>query len=211
MTRHRRGWTVVGVLSVTAALLLACSSDDDGSSSTTTAPDGATSTSTSTTDGSTTGGADGGPTDGTGEPGATDTPSVDLNALPPVAVGEAADFGDGLLATVTDVEPIELEAQAPGETGGPGVIVTIELQNDTAGPVDLGAVSINASYADGTPAVPHQTGPADVFTGTLAPGANSTGSYLFRVPTEQQGSIVIDVHHAEEVNYVIVDVREPAP
>jgi hypothetical protein len=91
------------------------------------------------------------------------------------------------------------------------VVVNIELQNDTDEPIDLSGVSINATYADGTPAVPHQTGPLEVFSGTLAPGERSTAAYLFRVPADQRDTLVIDVHHANEVNYVLVSVAQPAP
>jgi hypothetical protein len=201
MLRHRRALAVGAVL---VALLAACGGDDDDASGTTTtqSDDG----STTSTDGSSSTGDDGVVTDGVPEPGATDSPSVDIEALPPVAVGEAADFGGGLFATVTKVEQVDLEAQAPGETGGPGILVTVELFNDTADPVDLGGVSVNASYGDGTPAIPHQTGPATPLAGTLDPGERSTGSYTFRVPAGQAGSAVIDVHHADQVSYVIVDV-----
>ena len=207
VTRSRRHLLLAGMLAATV-LLVACSSDDDGSPSTTstTAADGSTST-TSTTEASTTGGTDAGTTDGTGDGGSTG--SVDVDALPPVAVGESVDFGDGLVATVTKVQQVDLESSAPGETAGPGVIVTLELQNDTDDTVDLAGVAINAAYGD-TPAIPHRTAPIEALSGTLAPGARSSGTYAFRVPADQMDAIVIDVHHAGEVSYVVVDVGEAA-
>jgi hypothetical protein len=191
-------------------LLAACSDDDGASEATTTTADGSDGfTPTSgTEDAGTDDGGDEGVSDGSAEPGNTDAPTVDIDPLPPVAVGEPSDFGDGLVATVTEVEAIDLEAQAPGEVAGPGVLVTLELRNDTDADVDLGGVSVNASYADGVPAALHQTGPVDPLMGTLEPGDRATGTYAFRVPTAEQGSIVLDVHHGNEVSYVIVEVGE---
>ncbi len=212
MTRQQR-WLLVASALVALVAVIAVAvggGDDDG------AADGTTTTTSAATDGApSTDGGDGGTedgddgpdTDGTAPPGQTDSPTVDVEPLPPVGVGEGADFGGGLIATVKSVESVDLESQAPGETAGPGVLVRLEIRNDTGEAVDLGGVAINATYGtDATPAIPHQTGPIDVLSGTLEPGGTATGTYAFRLPEDAMGSLVIDVHHAGAETYVIVEV-----
>ena len=193
----RRGaaWRVVAAVSVAAALVAGCSDDDD--------PNVASSTTTTTASGP-------GVTDG-GNPGEgpTDDPTVDVQPLPAVSVGEPSDFGDGLIATVTRVENADLEATGPGEIAGPGVIVHLEIRNDTSGPVDLGLLAVNASYG-GTPAVPRLFVSVDPLAGPLGPGERRSGTYAFQVPADQRSSVVIDVHHAEELRFVLVEVGDAA-
>jgi hypothetical protein len=120
-------------------------------------------------------------------------------------VGDPADFGGGFVATVTGVERTDLESRQPGEIAGPGITVTVELRNDTDETIDLSGLAVNASYGDGTPAIPHQTGATPV-GGTLVPGETATGTYLFSVPEDQVGSVVIDIHHASATSFVVVEV-----
>ena len=201
MTRPR--WLLVvaavAVAALVAVIAVATGTGDDDS------PTGGTTTPDSPADG---GDGDGATTDGRVPPGQTDAPTVDFRPLPPVAVGEPADLGGGLVATVTSVESTDLEARAPGETAGPGVLVTVEVRNDTGDDVELGGFAINASHgSDATPAIPHQTGPIEVLRGTLEPGDTASGTYAFRLPEEEMDSLVIDLHHSAAEAYMVVEVE----
>jgi hypothetical protein len=186
----------IAVCACLAGLLLAaCSGDDsDGAgrstssrvaTSTTVAGDDATTSSTGATT--------------TIAPGA----GPGSNVLPAVAVGEPAELAANLSVTVTSIEATNLTAEGPGQIAGPGVIVTVEVRNDTDAPVDLAGIAVNAHYGGDVPAPPNVI-PGDPLRGRVAPGARATGQYGFRVPEDQASTIVIDVQHSGAPNLVVV-------
>jgi hypothetical protein len=128
------------------------------------------------------------------------------NTLAPVGIGEQADLGGGFFVTVTKVDPVQLKADRPGETAGPGVSVTLAFRNGSTRPVDLNGLAFNAHYGDGTPAVPTGAPVGERLSGPLAPGKAATGTYGFRVPSDKVNTIRIDIQHSGEPNVVIVDV-----
>jgi hypothetical protein len=141
---------------------------------------------------------------GNGTP-TTMTTGVASRTLRPVGVGEPAELARNLFASVTHVTPTTLTAQAPGETSGPGVFVTVTVRNDTDAPVDLDGLAVNAHYGDRIPAAPVRSIGAALH-GALAPGGSKSARYAFRVPKDQVGSIRVDIEHSAAPNVVVVDV-----
>ena len=137
-------------------------------------------------------------------PGATGAPVIGISTLPPVPVGEPASFGGGLVATVAQIDQLQLEARGPGEIAGPGVGVTVELKNESADPIDLGGVAVNASYGDGVPASSSGAAPAAPVTGALPAGETRRGVYVFQVPNEDAGSLVVEVNYNGSPNVVLI-------
>jgi len=127
------------------------------------------------------------------------------NVLPAVKVGQAAPLAQNLFATVTKIEPVTLEAHGVGETAGPGIVVTLQLRNATAAPVDLAGIAINAHYGAAIPAPPNDGPPAQPLTGSLAPGATATGRYSFRVPSGQVHTVKIDIQDSAAPDVAIVE------
>ena len=97
-----------------------------------------------------------------------------------------------------------LTAEAPGETSGPGVFVTVTIRNDTDAQVDLNGLAVNAHYGNRIPAAPVRS-VAAALEGPLAPGASKSARYAFRVPKDQVGSVRVDIQHSAAPNIVIVD------
>ncbi len=155
---------------------------------------GATATSTTSKNGST----------GNGTPTTMHT-GVASRTLRPVGVGQPAELAHSLFASVTQVTPTTLTAQAPGETTGPGVFVTIKIRNDTDAVVDLDTLAVNAHYGNRVPTTPIRL-PAGALHGSLRPGASKTARYAFRVPKDQARSVRVDIQHSAAPNVVIVDV-----
>jgi hypothetical protein len=137
-------------------------------------------------------------------PGATGKPVIGVSTLPPVLVGEPAPFGDGLIANVVRIDQLQLEAHGPGEIAGPGVGVTVELKNESANPIDLGGIAVNASYRNGVPASASETAPAAAAAGALPPGETRRGVYVFQVPREDVGSLVVEVNYNGSPNVVLI-------
>jgi len=137
-------------------------------------------------------------------PGATGAPVVGISTLPPVPVGEPAQFGDGLVANVVKVDELQLEARGPGEIAGPGVGVTVELKNESTNPIDLGGIAVNASYANGVPAGASDATPSAAVAGALPPGETRQGVYVFQVPREDAASLVVEVNYNGSPNVVLI-------
>lgn len=137
-------------------------------------------------------------------PGATGAPSIAISSLPPVPVGESATFKGGLVAKVASIDPIDLTANGPGEIAGPGVAVNVELSNDSADPVDLGGVVVNAYSGGGTPASANSSAPAAPATGSLPPGESRKGVYVFQVSREDATSLVVEINWNGSPDVVLI-------
>jgi hypothetical protein len=133
-----------------------------------------------------------------------DQAPVDLSALVPVAVEQPVDFGNGILAAVSKVESVTVEAAQPGETAGPAVAVHVTIENRTESALNLDGVAVNVSDLDGTPLVPHYTSEVAALAGSLEPGGSRSGIYLFRTDVGIN-DLTIDVHHDSAANFVVVE------
>jgi hypothetical protein len=130
---------------------------------------------------------------------------VDLHRLPAVGVGEPAEFGTGLVVTVTAIEPIDVQARGPGETAGAAVVVHLKLHNKASEAIDLGGIAVNAATADGTPAIPNFAPPAGAVAGVLEPGEARSGTYVFRTDAGIDG-MTVDVHHNRSPHIVMIQI-----
>ena len=189
MTSRRK---LLGSLVVAAAVVAAvgCSSDD-GASSTTTAKGPSTTAASGTSKGP----------DTTGVPAtAPISAPVGVDEQRPVGPGTPVDFGGGVTATLTGSRTVDVEAHSPGETSGPGVAATIEVENGSKQPFDLTTIAVTATYGDGTPAIVSRSDPASDLTGTVAAGRTATGVYVFRVPKDQADTLLIQVQSGVKPN-----------
>lgn len=137
-------------------------------------------------------------------PGATGAPVAGITRLPPVTVGQPADLGSGLLASVQKIDSLQISASGPGELDGPGVSVTVQVENKTPQPVDLGGVVVNASYGNGRAAAGSLAAPFRAFTGQLDTGKSAQAVYVFQVPEHDAASVVVDINYSKAPNIVIV-------
>lgn len=151
--------------------------------------------------------ADAAPPDEAGAPSlATESSPVGTDTLEPVPAFEEAPFGDGLVATVTEIEEVELEGMGPGETSGPGILVSLELRNDSSEDIDLTGLVVNASYDGGTPAIANTSPVTSPFSDLLAPGESRDGVYAFRVPPKQAASVQVELQHFASANIVVIQL-----
>lgn len=137
-------------------------------------------------------------------PGATGAPVVGVTSLAPVPVGEPAQFGGGLVAKVLKIDPVQVEARGPGEIAGPGAAVTVELKNESNDPIDLNGIAVNAYQDDRVPVGSSNSTPAAAVTGSLAAGDTKQGVYVFQVPPETAGSLLVEINFSGSENVVLV-------
>jgi hypothetical protein len=114
-------------------------------------------------------------------------------ALPAAPLDDPVDL-EGVTVDVPTIEAIEAEAQGKGSIAGPAVRVTVRLRNGTAAPLSLDDAVVTMEFgADAAPASPVQEASAAPFTGTVAPGDEGEGVYVFRVPADQRGAVTVQV------------------
>lgn len=204
--RRRIVAVAVGLLVVTAIVLTlvltgrgAGSSDGDGQAST--APSSTSST-----------GGDGGGDAGTASAEPTDGSSDELPAAgpdtpeaPPVAFDASPAVLAGVTARVKSVTAVDGAAALPGEVTGPAVLAELELTNDSGAPIDLSTTVVNLAYgADRTPANTFSTGTSS-FSGTLDTGSSAAASYVFAVPTDEQGELRLTLDYSVDVPVVVFE------
>lgn len=124
-------------------------------------------------------------------------PGAPAPTLAPVPLDETAEFGDEISAALSALEEIDGQGEGIGEISGPALRVTISLNNGTANPLSLDAVTVNLTFgADATPAVPLSDPSQQPFSGMLDPGQSAEGSYVFAVPLDVRDLISVTVSHS---------------
>ena len=135
------------------------------------------------------------------EPPAGAEPGTDV--AEPVPLSGTADFGDGVTATVSAIEPVTAEASLPGEVGGPGVAITVEITNGSAGAVDLDAVTVDLTDASGASATPITPPEPEELSGSVAPGESAQGRYVFSLPTDDRAGATLRVSYSADAPSVL--------
>ncbi|WP_131106018.1 hypothetical protein [Ornithinimicrobium sufpigmenti] len=128
---------------------------------------------------------------------------MDTEPLEPVSVDEPADFGNGLVAVVTEIQAVEVEAARLGETAGPAAAVHLDVHNESDAALDLAGLAVNASDKEGIPLVPNFMPPAEALSGVLEPGDSAAGVYVFRLAGDID-AVTVQVHHNTTPNFVVI-------
>ena len=185
------------VVVLVSALAVGCSSDDttgkakaNGSRSTTTSTPGYHGSTTTTIPKATSSTAP--PTSG---PPATALPGnpVAINPLTPVGKGTSVELSKGVTVKVVSSRRFNATATNPGDIAGPAVAVTLQIDNGSSSAVDLSQLAVSATYGNGIPADENTSSPSKLLSGSLSSGATQQGVYVFRVPTNQAGTVIVSV------------------
>lgn len=110
-----------------------------------------------------------------------------------VDLDETAATGTGLTGRVVSIRGIEAEAQLPGETSGPALVVTVELLNQRRVTADLTAVVVNVVDADEAPATQLTGAPSKPLPGKVRGRERARGVYVFRVPEDKRRPVTVTV------------------
>lgn len=137
------------------------------------------------------------PPGSTGAPDAGDGPQT-AEPLPTqeAALGETVSFDTGISVVIDKVESIDVKAETPGEVSGSAVVVTVTAKNgtDAAQSLDSAVVTVNAQ--DGEPGIGTTAGDPAPLTGSLAPGQNATGRYVFMLGSASGRDVAVSVNYA---------------
>lgn len=127
----------------------------------------------------------------------TDTVSpLPVKTLRVAPLTGAANFGGGVVGTISSVDAINVTTKLPGEVGGAAIKVTVEIKNDSKRAISLDAVVVNAQDSTAAPAIQVTTPPAEKFYGQLHPGHTATGVYVFTVDKAKRSPVTVSVTYS---------------
>ncbi len=150
--------------------------------------------------------ATGSPDEPTGtEPGATEgSEPVERATAAPVPLDEPAQPAAGVSATLERVEQVEGEANLPGEVGGPSLRITVTVDNGTDAELDLTTAVVNLYHgADGAPAITLLEPGHEDFPTSVAPGERASGVFVFLVPQDRRGEVLVELDLSSEATVVL--------
>ncbi|WP_210480610.1 hypothetical protein [Naasia sp. SYSU D00948] len=135
-----------------------------------------------------------------GEPGEEVTSDIDAPAT----------VEPGLAVVVTEVNPVEGTANAPGEIAGPALQFVIEFRNSGDQPVALDQVSVTADYGpDRTPALELEQEETVQVPAQAGAGETVRGSYVFNVPPDERGLVRLIVFTSVDAPIVAFEGSAP--
>ena len=120
-----------------------------------------------------------------------------------MALDAATDFGNGVGIRLAPIESVEVEARRPGEIGGPGLAITIEITNGSDAEIQLDNVTVDLTDATGASASPVTPESELDLSGPLAVGASTTGTYFFTLPSEDRAGATLRVSYTTDVPTVL--------
>lgn len=129
---------------------------------------------------------------------------------PPIGFDEPAEPVPGVIFTLAGLEPVEGEAEGPGEVAGPAIRFRLAVQNNTAADVSLATTVVNV-YG-GPDAIPAQDlrGPGGVpLPASIAPGQSVEAVLVFTLPLDQRDVVRIAVDYAVGVPIVVFEGAAP--
>lgn len=110
-----------------------------------------------------------------------------------VGLEQAAAFGDGVKAEITDVRRVKSDGVGVGDLATPSVAVTVQITNGSKRPIDATAVNVNGYYgADLRPASVQPTDTRnDPIGRSIGPGESATGTYVFALPSDSRAIFTV--------------------
>lgn len=133
-----------------------------------------------------------------------------LAELDPVDLGSDSERAGGVVVTLENIESIQGVATMPGDVAGPALRLTIAVRNGSSADVSLDTVVVNGYRdSDRTPLESLAAPGGKPFGGTVAPGGEARGVYIFRVGSSQRADVTftVDLQAGEPASVFRGDAR----
>ena len=130
-------------------------------------------------------------------------PAIPETTAPSVPLRGTASFGGKIVAEVAGIKAITAVAQGPGEIAGPALAITLRVKNGSSKPVDLDYMTVNLSDSENNPGSSLSGTPAEPFSGTVPPGRQATGTYVFSVDVARRSPITLSLSYTTEAPVVV--------
>ncbi len=119
-------------------------------------------------------------------------PSPRGSTKAPVDLDKPASAGK-VVVRVVGLKAVNARAKIPGEVSGPGLAVTVKVTNNSARPLDAAHVLVTIFDSKKAPGGEMTGSPANPMNGSIEPGANATGVYLFTVAVNRRSPVTVYV------------------
>ena len=117
---------------------------------------------------------------------------------------DVAEIDGDVKISASKVAEIDVKAQTPGEIAGPALAVTVKIQNDSKADLDVETVMVTLIDSAGAVGIPTTAEPAQPFTGTIPPGSDAEGVYVFLVPEGTRDPIELTIAYSAGVPVVLL-------
>ncbi|MFP3466536.1 hypothetical protein [Leifsonia sp. SIMBA_070] len=133
------------------------------------------------------------------KPTPTAVPGAAGAALPqrePVALNSKTTVDNAVTVTMSKLESVKGEAQGVGETAGPSIRFTLDFANAGDAAYATQQIVVNAYFGqDNTPSSPLSGPGVTALPASIPAHSNASATYVFTVPEDQRGSVVITVDY----------------
>lgn len=197
-----RSGVIVTAVAVTVASLSACTGSGsahkpNGSSASSSTPGG------STPGGSTPGGSAPASSPTLGTPVTTTVPppvpgnvsqivpSKPVHTLAKVPLSQTVTVAAGVVISISEIKAVNAVSHVPGDVNGPAVQITVAIKNTSSKALNVNSAEVDVSDSKGDPGIPVTTSESRIFSGSVAPGAEATGVYVFRVAADRRDPITV--------------------
>ncbi|MBE7162418.1 MAG: hypothetical protein INR72_14340 [Williamsia herbipolensis] len=118
--------------------------------------------------------------------------------MPTVPAGSdgVAHVDSGVTVRLAGLVATTVKAETPGEVSGPAVVVRVEIANHGSAPASVDSPVVAVTASDGTWGIGTSAGGGQPLSGSLAPGATVTGSYVFMLADPRGRAVTVTVSHA---------------
>jgi len=111
-----------------------------------------------------------------------------------VRLRQAGQPAPGVTARIVRVESVRARGHIPGEVSGPGLRLTVQVDNARPGRIPSNTAVANLYYgADRTPATPFVQSGARALPRFIPARGSATGVFVFSVPVAQRTSVVLEL------------------
>lgn len=125
-----------------------------------------------------------------------------VEIAPPASLDDSVAGDSGVIASIADVRHVDVEAQLPGEISGPGVALTVALENGRDDALDLSGVVVDLVDAAGASATPINTG-TEPFGGAVAAAQTATATYVFQIDEALQDDVTVRISYSADEPIVV--------
>lgn len=131
-------------------------------------------------------------------------PASTVPSLPTAPLTAPASPASGVTVQLTQIRAITTEALLPGEIAGPGLAITLRIDNAGSGSIDLDNAIVDLRGANGARGIAVSGSPAAPLSGSLAPGDIATGVYVFTIPDDQRNPVSVLFSYSAQTPTVIL-------
>lgn len=125
-------------------------------------------------------------------------PQGTLTSLPPVPADQPVEIVGDVVGSIVGIERVTVQGRLPGEMTGPGLKITVKIDNGTASPLRVDSSTVTLEDSEMSPAPPISADDAKPLDGTIAAGQSAQGVYLFGFPEPMSGPVTITVNYSPD-------------